>query len=367
MASPELKGLELETSITDSTQQFSSSSRVKSGKFVTPRQYLLLMSAEEWEIFVCEWGVYQKKLYKLVTRMGGANDFGIDVACFKSDIGFRGKWDNFQCKYYKGDPLAPSTAIPEIGKILWHIFNKEITAPENYFFFAPKDCGPSLKKLLLDHHKLKNKLIDDWDKSCSTSITSTKSILLEKGLLDFVNEFDFSIFKYKPVDEVIEEYRDTPYFTHRFGGGLKDRPPVKLPPSLHDKKESNYIKQLLSAYSEHTNVHLDEFEVISYQSINDHFNRQREAFYSAESLRTFARDSVLPGTYSALQKDIFDGVIDVVTEDFEDGYKRVKNVLKESKAVPIESNGLFEVVRVNDRFGICHQLVNDQKIKWVKK
>ena len=67
--------------------------------------------------------------------MGGANDFGIDVACFKSDKGFEGPWDNFQCKYYKGEPLAPSTAIPEIGKILWHIHSKKISCPENYYFF----------------------------------------------------------------------------------------------------------------------------------------------------------------------------------------------------------------------------------------
>jgi hypothetical protein len=367
MVSVDLKNLELEVSSTDSDQTFTSSTRIKNGKFVTPRQHLLLMSADEWEIFVSEWGLYQKKVYKLVTRMGGANDFGIDVACFKSKSGFKGAWDNFQCKYYKGDPLSPSTAIPEIGKIIWHIFKGEVSTPDNYYFFAPKDCGPSLRKLLLDHSKLKSKLIEDWNKSCSETITTTKKILLESKLLNFVNSFDFSIFKYKPVDEVIEEYRETPYFSYRFGGGLKDRPPVELPPNSHRQNESNYIQQLYSAYSEHTGKALDDFDITSYKAINEHFKRQREAFYSAESLRTYARDSVLPGTFSALQKEIFDGVIDTVDEDYDDGYKRVKGVLKESKSVPIDSNGLFEVVKVNDRFGICHQLVNDHKIKWVKK
>ncbi|MGY3961508.1 ABC-three component system protein [Aeromonas popoffii] len=68
-----------------------------------------------------------------------------------------------------------------------------------------------------------------------------------------------------------------------------------------------------------------------------------------------------------LQKDMLDGIIDTVEDDWDTGYKRVKEVLKESKNIPIEANGLFEVVRVNDRFGICHQLSNDLKISWIKK
>ncbi|EKT77325.1 hypothetical protein WSS_A38246 [Rhodococcus opacus M213] len=34
------------------------------------------------------------------------------------------------------------------------------------------------------------------------------------------------------------------------------------------------------------------------------------AFYSAEALRVFARDSVPEGTFNALQQEIIDGVVD---------------------------------------------------------
>ncbi|WP_413524976.1 ABC-three component system protein [Photobacterium phosphoreum] len=343
-----------------------SSSRVKAGKIISPRQHLLLISAEDWEVFVSEWGLYQKGIYRLVTRLGGANDYGIDVACFKSELGFNGTWDNFQCKYYKGDPLAPSTAIPEIGKIIWHIFKKEITSPENYYFFSPKDCSPSLKKLLLNYEKLKEKVINDWDKSCSNKITTTTKIELTGEFESFLFSFDFSIFKYKPVDQVIEEYRETPYFSFRFGGGLKDRPNPDLPPKDLEKKESNYTNQLIRAYAHHEKIPFESFDFNQKPQFIPHFNRQREAFYSAESLRAFARDSILPGVFTELQKDMMSGVIDVVEDDWDSGYRCVKEVLKESKSVPIEANGLFEVVRVQDRYGICHQLSNDLKIKWVK-
>lgn len=367
MAHPSLKGLELSPPDNEDSGGFTSSAQARSGKLIPPRQHLLLISADDWEVFVAEWGLFQKDKYHLVTKMGGANDFGIDVACFKSDKGFEGPWDNFQCKYYKGEPLAPSTAIPEIGKILWHIYSKKISCPENYYFFAPKDCGPSLKKLLLDSSLLKEKLKKDWDSSCATSITTKKEISLEGDFLLFVNNFDFSIFKYKPVDQVIEEHRATPYFITRFGGGMKNRPQVDSPPEKYAEAESKYITQLFEAYSDYLKIPPEKFDVNIEEALLEHFNRQREAFYSAESLRAFARDTVLPGTFTALQKDIYHGVIDIAQDDWDDSYKRVKETLRESKLVPVESNGLFEVVRVTDRYGICHQLVNDQKMKWVKK
>ena len=49
---------------------------------------------------------------------------------------------------------------------------------------------------------------------------------------------------------------------------------------------------------------------LSVPKLKDHFRRQREAFYEAESLRVFARDSVPPGTFESLLDDIHDGVID---------------------------------------------------------
>jgi hypothetical protein len=178
MLNDQLSSFELATP--NDNNKFTSSQKVLIGKIITPKQHLLLISANDWEEFITEWGHFKKTQYHLVTRLGGANDYGIDVACFYSDKGFQGQWDNFQCKYYN-DPLSPGTAIPEIGKLLWHIYNKKITAPNKYNFFAPKDCGPSLKKLLLDASKLKQKLFDEWENWCAASITSTQSRKCAKG------------------------------------------------------------------------------------------------------------------------------------------------------------------------------------------
>ena len=357
---------EFELAAPDENKKFTSSQKVLNGKIISPKQHLLLISADDWEEFITEWGHFQKTKYNLVTRLGGANDYGIDVACFYSDKGFLGKWDNFQCKYYN-DPLNPGTAIPEIGKLLWHIHNQKITAPDKYYFFAPKDCGPSLKKLLLDASKLKQKLFDEWDNWCADSITSTQTIELKGAFLNFIKTFDFSIFQYMPLLEVIENHSKTPYHAIRFGGGLKDRPEPNKPPNKPSDYEARYVEQLNETYAEYKKTELVDFDLFQHPDLQNHFERQREAFYFAESLKTFARDSVPPGTYEALQSDMLDGVIDTAESNYESGYEKLKEVLKGSLTIPLDANGLFQVIRVKDRHGICHQLANENKLIWVKK
>jgi len=337
----------------------------QSGKLLTPEQHLLLMSADDWEQFIKEWAQFQKTTYHLVVRLGGADDYGIDVAGFVMDKGFEGEWDNYQCKYYTGTPLTPGTAIPEIGKLIWHAFREEISLPRKYYFFAPKDCGPALKKLLLNPAKLKDKLIEKWDDWCANSITSKQTIELSGEFAAFVENVDFSIFQYKPRHEVIEDHRQTPYFVIRFGGGLPQRPSPAPPPVEPATQESRYISQLYAAYSDKEKVNVVAENIASYPKLNDHYGRQREAFFHAESLKNFARDSVPEGTFDSLQSEIHSGVVDTCDEEHDHGLARMKAVIDRANAIQLTENGLIQVTKVQDRHGICHQLANEDKLTWV--
>jgi hypothetical protein len=168
-----------------SGKQPASSAKVLHGRLIPAQQQILLYSAEDWERFILEWVHYQKSQYKKVVRMSGANDMGIDVAGFTDGAGFSGVWDNYQCKHYD-DALTPSIAIPEIGKALWHSFKKRFALPRKYYFLAPKGCGMSLRKLLLDPPELKAKLIEKWDDWCAAVLTSTETIALEGEFLAHV-------------------------------------------------------------------------------------------------------------------------------------------------------------------------------------
>jgi len=90
---------------------------------------------------------------------------------------------------------------------------------------------------------------------------------------------------------------------------------------------------------------------ISVRKFKDHFQRQREAFYEAESLRLFARDSVPSGTFESLQDNIFDGVIDTHDANHSDGYAKVCAVTKAAREVQITANALITCTNPKDRDG----------------
>lgn len=214
-----------------------SAGKVVHGKLIPPQQQILLFTADDWERFIEEWVHFQRSQYELVTRLSSSADMGIDVAGFADDLGFKGVWDNYQCKHY-GQPLAPNTAVKEIGKCIWYCWQSSFLPPRKYYFMAPRDCGKSLKQLLLDAPELKSKVIDKWEDWCANTITTTKQIPLEGEFHSFVEAFDFSIFTFKPALDAIDEHRHTPYFAARFGGGLPDRPGAETPPEDPTPQES---------------------------------------------------------------------------------------------------------------------------------
>ena len=340
--------------------------RVAQGRTYPPQQQILLFSPEEWEEFILEWGHYQKTQYQKVVRLAGAGDMGIDVAAFTDDKALHGVWDCLQCKHYE-NPLTPATAYPEIAKILWYSFNKSYAVPRSYYFIAPKNCGPKLKKQLLAPEELKSAVISNWDKDCADAITGTKRIILEGDFLHYVNGFDFKIFGFKTALAILDEHKNSPYHAQRFGGGLPERPGPNLPPEAVQDLESRYIQQLYSVYSEETqSVITDNTQLSVHQNLSDHFNRQRECFYSAEALRNFARDVVPVGTFEDLQSEVYAGVIDIEQSSHASSMTRLNAVTQASTSLEITSNGLITVTKINDRKGICHQLANDDRLQWRK-
>jgi len=342
-------------------------SQVATGRIILPQQQLLLYSSDDWEGFVHEWTHFcLKNLYVCVQRFTGAGDRGIDIAGFADKTRFRGVWDNYQCKHYNRS-LRATDVWPEIGKILWYTFRDDYVAPRKCYFVAPRGAATSLLAMLSDPARLKAELIENWDKHCSAKITDTKIIALEGSLLAHVQAFDFSIFDAKTALQLVEAHRDSPYHAARFGGGLPARPAADSPPVTIAPTESKYVAKLLEAYSDHTKTNIPDIAALKkQQKLSQHFIRQREAFYQAENLRVFSRDSVPPGTFENLQEDIYAGVIDEHDKDHPDGYVRVVEVAKAARAIQITANPLITCSHPKDRDGICHQLANEDRLQWTK-
>lgn len=269
------------------------------GPLIPAQQQILLYSPDQWEAFTNEWVHFcLKPKYLTVQRFSGTGDQGIDIAGFEDDKRLLGIWDNFQCKHYD-HPLRPSDVWAEFGKILWYSFKKEYKAPRKYYFVAPKGIGTQLSRLLANSEKLKAELIANWDKDIRKKIIE-QEVPLEGEILPYVELFDFSIFDAKTGLRVIEDHRKCPYHTARFGGGLPQRPAAGTPPDKIAEEESKYIAQLLAAYADHKKAVVPNASALgAWPKLREHFGRQREAFYHAESLRVFARDTVPSSTPSS--------------------------------------------------------------------
>jgi len=268
---------------------------VVAGQPILPQHQVMLYASGQWEEFINEWAYGQKAKYKQVVRFAGAGDQGVDVGGFTDDNGLMGVWDGFQCKHLD-NALTPTDAYPEIAKVLWHSFCGAYAAPRKYYFMAPKACGLSLSKLLVKPTELKTAIVDNWDSKCADAVTKKQTIALTGAFAEYVTNFDFSIFVQKPLLELIDEHRATPFFAARFGGGLGPRPKPDAPPEMVQKHESRYIEQLYEAYGDHRKTKVTDLKALAtWPAHVKHFHRQREHFYHAEALRNFARSGLRAG------------------------------------------------------------------------
>lgn len=341
------------------------------GKPIPAIDRLKLFSPDEYEVFIQEWLYgYLNTKYERVRRSGGAGDKGRDVIAFIKYSKDNNEliWDNYQCKHYD-KPLMPSNIWVELGKLCFYTYRKDFTIPNKYMFVAPQGVGSSLGDLLQNPDQLKNGLIKNWDKYCKEAITKEKEIKLEGSFNQYVEKFDFSIVGYMEPLEIIEQHQQTRYHIPRFGGGLSKARPISIvtPTEIKDR-EMNYVNKLFKAYSDHTKEQINTLEKLNdHSTLINHFHRQREHFYLADSLHKFERDTLPDGTnaFNELKDEIFGGIIDIVESTFKDGLEKVKKVTQEARKIEITSNLLVSVLKSDDRSGICHHLANEDKIDWV--
>jgi hypothetical protein len=342
------------------------SALLQAGPPLSALKRIFTYDASEWEGFIEEWLSTLKAKYSKVQRASGSNDRGIDVAAFTDAKMLEGVWDNYQCKHY-GKPIGNAEVFPEIGKIIWHSFNKHYLPPRACYFLAPRNASTTTSQLLANITRLKAEVLKVWDKSISTKITDTQAVTLDGEFAAYVQNFDFSIFKLYPVRSVLEEHAKTHYHLGRFGGGMPARPKPAGAPDEIAPHESMYVEKLLAAYADHKKETVPDAATLKqWNSLAAHFQRQREAFYHAEGLRVFVRDKVEPGTFESLQDEIYNGVIDTAEANHEDGYRRVVAVTERAATISLEAHALGPSALVQDRHGICHQLANEDRLTWKK-
>jgi hypothetical protein len=218
--------------------------------------------ATEWEIFTREW---QQGLngYHQVKRVGGPGDHGRDVIGLCSPLGCEGVWDNYQCKNYEG-VLQPTRACRDAGKIIFHAFRKVFTPPRRCVFVAPKGPTTALREMLLNPSKFRDEVISNWNTRVAGHVVDNEKHPLTGALAAYVEQYDFSVFGYATIDEILDAHRRTAFWAERFGGLL---PPPKAgnAPETVMPHETVYVGKLLQVYAEAAGT-----EIARVNDLDDH-------------------------------------------------------------------------------------------------
>lgn len=324
---------------------------------------LKVIEPNEWEVFTLELASVWKKEYPRAVRCGGAGDMGRDVIVYQHD-GL--EWENFQCKHY-GAPIGIADAVIELAKLVYYTLNGEYSLPKKYYFITPQGVSAKLLNALNNPEKLKGELLARWDKTCASKITSTKAgVPLSEDIKKYIKEVDFGIFDHLPPIKLIELHKDTSYHINRFGASFPERPTAEAPPQNITSNEAIYTEELLKAFSEQKKSSVTAGNLSVHTKHQEEFSSARRSFYSAESLERFSRDWLKNNSYVKLTEECYDAVSPVVNNDYQNGYKRYLATLTQAASINYSSHPLHPYIEIRDKQGLCHQLVNSEKIKWVE-
>jgi hypothetical protein len=353
-----------ETAIPDPPQpaEMITALAVATGTPISPLVRLTTWNEDTWEEFTLELVSGIRGDYDKVVRCGGGGDMGRDVIAYTST-----GWVNFQCKYY-ADKLNIAAVALEVGKLIYYSYLKEYSLPEAYYFVSPKGSSTHLIKAINDKSgvTLKKEVLDRWDASIKSKITSTTEVELTAQLRQYIDEeVDFSIFDDIPPLRLIEMHKATPYHEIRFGLYSRKRPvPATAPIHVDWGVEQIYVQALLDAFSEYKKTTLDLTSLHSDYKLHAEFNSARNNYFCAASLDLFSRDWLPPASFQELKDECYEAISPTVNMPYAEGYTRYLHVSAVTAQISYDSHPLKFYMKIQDKKGLTHHIVNDKRIAW---
>lgn len=330
------------------------------------RPDLLIMGYDsgEWEVFISEWMSTQQGKYVEIKRLGGANDRGLDVVGYVDSAKMEGVWDNSQCKHYRS-AIPTAKGLADVGKIIYWSHAGAFTPPRRSRFLAPKGpCGP-LRELLDNPSKLRDAVLQGWDEFCSPAITKGGAPLTP-ALRAYAEAFDYKIFGWVHIDEVLGDLKGTGHYVARFGGLLSPPPKTPAIPDKPETRESKYIRHLLDVYSEDLGRPLNcHSEMAADDELTLDFRRQRERFFEMEHFARHYRDQTPVNTIEDFVEEVYDAVQPVCAKHFERSSQCLNEAMQQA-AILKTTSILDAQAKGRVKQGACHHLVNDDRLKWKK-
>lgn len=180
------------------------------------------------------------------------------------------------------------------------------------------------------------------------NVVSDKQKIIQASQIESesVNEFNKIIFKKKPDPDI---------------------------PLLIQSKELTYVNQLFAAYNTTgENVNISSLKDLEQHKLFlEHFEHQRQTFYLAEVVYRETRDTFLPGDYDpfeSLKNEIEMGIFEAKNNSYDDAVKKVNAVVSTAATLSISdiiNDATYHWIGVGEKKGVCHMLVNDNRLRWV--
>lgn len=334
------------------------------------KDILETMDEDTYEELIASWAYWCLKgntnAYQDVLRLGGAGDGGMDVVAFYDQA--TRDCDIYQCKHYKS-PINKSAVIAELGKFLYHVFIDILPCPRGYYLMAPKGLTSPFTHIYTNSEKLKQTIISEWDASIADQITKGATIKYEGELIDFLNNFDYTKFKFYSPDRLIKDIHkkeNCHVYNQYFGVRKEELVREKMSaPSDMSEYERNYTQYLVDAYND---VNSEGITVnnVALSKYGPHFARSRDEFWLAESVRKMSEENC-PGDddeFAELEDDMYDHVADTFEDDHDNAYKKMKAVTDKSLLLPKKERIISGELGPRELKGVCFQLSNEDRLIW---
>lgn len=150
-------------------------------------------------------------------------------------------------------------------------------------------------------------------------------------------------------------------------------PTMLATPTEPEKHEQKYIEALCAAYGDAEGVKGFSYPMLAdFPEYDDDMKERRIDYFSAESIRRSIDELQgieMQDQFSVLKSEVYAGVRNTALKRYDNGFDRMLSVMEQSTQTQVTQ---FILCRspywISNRIkqGVCHFLVNDGKLKWVK-
>lgn len=173
------------------------------------------------------------------------------------------------------------------------------------------------------------------------------------------SEFERSLELIKDINKKIQE--------------LPRPTPVPVPLKA-DSIEEPYIQALYDAYGDaEAIIDFSEADLDTHPDYKDDLDDRRIDFYAAVTIERGVMElnaDKLSNQFDVLKEETLSGVKDTARRKHPNGYEKMLSVMEHATTLPVDNYLLCKSpywISGKIKKGVCHHLVNDGKLKWVRK